>query len=113
MYYISRILCYLKMKQWEQLKADALHVVNSVSQNTTEGAYGRFFLGIAEMELQSYQSSIRHLQEGMLSYIIMNTTFFVQYTLLFISARVVANDLNLNVDHDISKYIQIVYGKIN
>lgn len=61
-YFTNRALCFLKLKQWEKACTDCRRAL----EMDFCFIKGFFFLGIALIELGSYDEAIKHLQRGKL-----------------------------------------------
>lgn len=56
-FYSNRALCYLKLKNWEQVVSDCKLAL----ENDNQSVKGNFFMGEAELELEKYEDAISHL----------------------------------------------------
>lgn len=59
-YFTNRALCFLKLKQWDKACTDCRRAL----EMDFSFIKGCFFLGIALIELGSYDESIKQLQRG-------------------------------------------------
>lgn len=59
-YYTNRALCHLKLKRWDLSCQDCRHALDMDPCLVK----GHFFLGLALLELESYDEAIKHLQRA-------------------------------------------------